>query len=194
MTCTAIENLSADDFKTHFVRDFPYLSNVTWSISSTYNTDDIVYYSVNEKFYKCKNDSVTSVPTTTADWDIHSDSIYNYILDADITKAYNQAVINFACSLFGTDASTELAFYYLWAHYLVIDLKNASGGVSSGGNYPVSSRSVGSVSESYNIPEKYMKNPYYSYIAQSGYGQKYLSLIITRQIGNFKVVGGISLP
>ena len=46
-----------------------------------------------------------------------------------------------------------------------------------GGGGIVQSKSVGSVSESYAIPQWMLNNPSYSMYAVNGYGRKYLSLI-----------------
>lgn len=116
----------------------------------------------------------------------------NFVLDSDIEKAFAQAKIKFNQSLFGTNEEIELGYLWLTAHYMVIDLQAAQQGASSAGaRFNVSSRSVGSVSESYDIPETYKKNPFISFLSKTAYGEKYFSLIQSRIIGNtFAVCGG----
>ncbi len=116
------------------------------------------------------------------------------VMDADISKAMSEAKITFNQSFFPDDASVRLGYYYLTAHYLVIDLQNASAGLAGVSSNPVSSRSVGSVSESYAIPDKYLKNPVLAFLSKTGYGQKYLSMILPQMVGNMASVAGWTNP
>jgi hypothetical protein len=183
-----LDSIVVQDFKDLFFRDFPYL--VIWDATKTYNTDKEVYYSTNELFYKCLNDGVTSLPTVTTDWDKITDDIYNYVLDADIEKAFTEAQVNFNQSLFGSDANIQLAYLYLTAHFLVVDLRRSSQGVNSKGDYSASSQSVGSVSESLHIPDKMANNPIFQLYTTTGYGMKYLNLVLPRLVGNVGVIRG----
>ena len=121
-------------------------------------------------------------------------SIYScqkdYVMDADITRAFAEADINFNESLFGTDASLKLTFLYLAAHYLVNDLKAAEQGSRSAGEFPVSSRSIGGVSESYAIPNWILNDPVLGQFATTKYGMKYISLVKPLLIGNVVVYEG----
>lgn len=113
----------------------------------------------------------------------------SYVMDADITKAFSEAAINFNEGLFGDDDSLRITFLYLAAHYLCIDLQAANQGLGSAGLFPAVSRSVGSVSESYNMPE-WANDPILGYFATTRYGQKYVSLIKPLLIGNVAVYEG----
>lgn len=188
-----LNDITVSDFKTHFSRDFLYLP--VWSDETTYNSDQVVYYTPNGLFYKALANGITSVPPSTPlEWELQADSVNNYVLDSDITKAFGEARVNFNQSLFGRDENITLAYLYLTAHYLIMDLQNALSGVESKGGFIVNSRSVGSVSEGYAIPEKYTKSPVYSYYAQTGYGLKYLSFLTNRAIGNVVSVAGATRP
>jgi hypothetical protein len=134
------------------------------------------------------------LPTVTANWDIVSDNVDNYVLDADIEKAFNEAKITFNQSLFSSEENVKIGFLYLTAHYLVNDLRAALKGLSGTAAFPLQSRSVGSVSESYGIPEMYLKNPVYSFYTQSAYGLKYLNLILPQLVGNVVSVMGATRP
>lgn len=137
---------------------------------------------------------------TIADFKAHFVRDFSYgsttetVMDADLNKAFAEARANFNQSLFGTDEQLKIAFFYLAAHYLVTDLQNASAGLSGSGLNVVASRSVGSVSESYAIPEQYLKDPILSFISKTGYGQKYLSLVLPLLIGNVQSVAGWTEP
>ena len=116
------------------------------------------------------------------------------IQDADILKAFAEASLNFNPSFFSTEDEQKLGFLYLAAHYLVIDIQNSSQGL--GGKYEgiMSSKSVGSVSVGYTIPDWVMGHPIYSLLSQSKYGMKYLSLIIPSLVGNITAVRGATHP
>lgn len=116
-----------------------------------------------------------------------------YISDGDIKRALGEALAIFPCDLFESDEMKTLALLYLTAHYLCQDFKNAQQGLNSTGTYPATSKTVRNVSESYSLPNSITNNPMLSYIAQTGYGQKYLSLYWPRTIGRIRVVGGWTL-
>lgn len=117
-----------------------------------------------------------------------------FVTDADINKAYGQASLNFNNSLFGEDADAEIAYKWLSAFYLVYDLQASSKGLTSQSNFPISSKSVGSVSIGFTVPEKYARDPYLSIFTGNGYGLKYLSLLLPRLVGNIVAIGGATLP
>lgn len=189
-----LSTITVDDFKAQFTRDFPYLP-VWQAPPAFYNNGDEVYYPVTRLFYTANKNNVTSVPTTGADWVETPDDVANYVQDSDITRAFGEALVVFNQALFSTDANIKMAFLYVVAHYLCIDLQAAMAGISGGGTIGImSGRTVGSVSESYTIPEAYLSNPVLAGYTKTNYGQKYLSLILTKLVGNFGVVAGTTLP
>jgi len=119
-----------------------------------------------------------------------SSDINLYILDSDITKAQNTALVNFNSGMFDSDENTTIAFQYLTAFYLVLSLQTSAQGVGSQVNFPVSSKSVGGVSISFTIPERILKNPVFSIFAQNGYGLTYLQLCLPYTIGNVHLIEG----
>ena len=186
-THTAISTLTAQDFKDQFTRGFQYLP--TWLVGSTYNAGVIVYYDINDLFYRCTvNGTIGIVPTDTNNWEIIIDERVNYILDGDIVNAYQEACISYSPSLFGADDAVKLSYLYLTAHYLVHDLR--SNGLESAASHPLASQSVGSVSASYSIPEYILKTPIYSFYATSGYGLKYLNFLLPAMAGNVCAISG----
>lgn len=183
-----LNTITVQDFKEQFPRDFPYLP--VWSISSTYNQGQRVYYETTALFYDCLNNGVTSVPTETNDWLQVADDINNYVQDADIERAFAEAQMVFNQSLFYDDAEIKLAYLYLTAFFLVEDIRRATNGLNSTSSFNVSSRSVGSVSESYDIPDAYRDSPQLAYLAKNGYGEKYLMLVYGRTRGFILTVKG----
>jgi hypothetical protein len=174
------------DFKIQFPRFNPTYLPV-YIPTNLYANGDIVYY--NGAFYQCivASGVTSTLPTNTTDWTSYSDSVLNYTQDSDILTAMLEADINFNISLFPNVETQNLVFLYLTAFYLTLDFRNASGGNYAG---ITTSKSVGSVSEGYSIPQWVMKSPTMSIYASNGYGLKYLSLIYPYMIGNVILVNG----
>jgi len=189
-----LDLITVADFKALFARDFPYLP--VWSNTKLYNKDAVVYYENTELFYKALVNGVPvgTLPTDGDYWVLYPDNIYNYVLDADITKAFAEAQLVFNQTLFTSDANITLGYLYLTAHYLVNDINTSNAGLQSTGSYPVTGRTVGSVSENYEIPQYYLDNPLYLFYNKTGYGQKYLSMILPFLVGNVYAVAGTTLP
>ena len=114
----------------------------------------------------------------------------DYVIDADITKAIAEGEINFNSSSYGTNAQITNVFMYLAAFYLVFNLQNSMKGITSQSKFPINSNSVGSVSISFQIPERYAKDPVLSMYTQNGYGMKYLSLVLPFLSGNVDLIEG----
>lgn len=175
----SVNNITVEDFKALFTRDFPYVPY--WQSGKSYLKDDVVYWGDN--FYQSKINANTDEPPTS-NWQLYNDSLFNYVTDDDISRAFVEAQINFNPQLFPNCETMRLVFCYLAAHYLVIDLNNAQNPLAFGFMGFTQSKSVGSVSESYGIPQWVMSNPKLSMYAQTGYGRKYLSLIQPYLTGN----------
>lgn len=178
MSC--ICNVTVDDFKVLFTRDFPYLPD--YIEGKAYFKDDVVYYEGN--FYKSLIDANLTAPNNETNWALTKDSTDNYIQDSDIERAFVEASVNFNAKLFSDCNKAQMVYLYLVAHYLVIDLNNASNPLALGFMGFTQSKSVGSVSESYGIPQWVMNSRTLSLYAQTGYGRKYLSEIVPYLVGN----------
>lgn len=176
MTCNF--NVTVDEFKALFTRDFPYLPQ--WEYGKAYFINDVVYYDGN--FYQSKTDGNLDQPPSE-NWQLYNDNENNYISDNDISRAFAEAKVNFNPQMFSCE-SKSMVFCYLAAHYLVIDLNNAQNPLALGFMGFTQSKSVGSVSESYGIPQWMLNNSKLSLYAQTGYGRKYLSLIQPYLTGN----------
>lgn len=172
------KTVTVEQFKSYYARDFYNYFLPVWNADKTYFKGNVIYYTDNN-FYTSLTDNNTTLPTDADNWLITGNlSIYNYITDDDIQRAIGQALLN-ANERFGADDNDKITiFLHLVAFYLVMDLKNASAGLNSSYAGLVASKSVGSVSESYNFPNWVVNNPLYSIYSQNGYGMKYLSLII----------------
>lgn len=179
-------NVSISDFKTQFPRFSPEYLPV-YVAGSTHFEGNIVYYPDTALFYECIAVTTTNLPTNTTDWKLYNDSVLNYTQDSDIQEAINEAFVNFNEGLFKDESTAKLVFLFLVAHYLTIDFGIALGSVQIG---ITTSKSVGSVSESYTIPNWLLNNPALSAYATTPYGIKYASLIRPYLIGNFFIAKG----
>lgn len=113
-----------------------------------------------------------------------------YIRDKDIENAFAQANLNFNESLWDNDDNKKLAYMFLTAHYLCMDMQMSEAGINSQGQFQMNSKSVGNVSASYTIPEMYQNDPILNYFSQTQFGCKYLSMLIPRAVGRIAVVRG----
>lgn len=169
----SIENITVNDFKNLFTRDFPYLP--LYVEGKAYFEGDIAYIEPN--FYTSLVDGNTSVPPNSANWQLANESVNDYISDSDILRAFAEARVNFNANLFADDATAIMVFCYLAAHYLVIDLNNAQNPLALGSMGFIQSKSVGSVSISYGVPQWALNDKQLGMYAQTGYGMKYISLV-----------------
>lgn len=112
-----------------------------------------------------------------------------YITDADITTAFGQAKINFPVRLFDEETG-RIAYLFLTAHYLCMDMQMAESGIASTGQYIITSKSVGDVSASYGVPNKFLTDPFLNYFSTTQFGMKYLSMLYPRTVGAVNVVLG----
>lgn len=176
--------ITVEEFKAQFPRFTPHYLPV-YINGKTYFKDDVVFY--DEYFYKVKVANTNNLPTVQTDWELYNDTVLNYTQDTDITDAIEEASINFNCGLFPNKQTAKLVFMFLVAHYLTVDFMNAQGTNFAG---IMTSRSVGSVSESYSIPQWIMNNSALAPYSTTGYGIKYCTLIRPYLIGNVFIVKG----
>ena len=179
--------VTVSDFKAQFPRFTPEYLPVYKA--GTYFKGDIVYYADTALFYECKADSTTSLPTVTQDWKLYNDSVLNYTQDSDIQEAIQEASVNFNENLFADKTKAKLVFLFLVAHYLTVDF-NIALGINQVGI--ATSKSVGSVSEGYTIPQWILNNNALAPYATTGYGIKYATLLRPYLIGNIMLFKGRS--
>ena len=135
------------DFKTQFVRDFPYGTN----------------------------------PNTS-------------ILDQDITNAFNYTDVNFNDGLFATPESYKLGYLLLSAHYLVLNIRQSSQGLSGQFNFTQSGKGAGSVNEAFSIPQRILDNPEFAMLAKTNYGAQFLLLVLPQMSGQIFNAFGSTRP
>lgn len=116
------------------------------------------------------------------------------VLDQDIQKAYGQTNINISEAIWSNQAEYTIGYLLLAAHWLVIDLRMASQGIAGAYSWVTTSKSVGSVSESFQIPQRILDNPEMAQLAQTNYGAKYLQLLLPRMAGQMFNAYGSTRP
>ena len=99
----------------------------------------------------------------------------DYVTDTDLTRAIAEATLSFNDTLF---SDPSVPFAYLVAFHLVSNLQLSAKGISSQSKFPISSETVGGVSISFQIPDRYQKDPIIQQYAQNGYGKKYLEFAL----------------
>lgn len=105
------------------------------------------------------------------------------VLDADIGKAYGQTNVNFPQDLWADQGTYTIGYFLLSAHYLVMDLRMASQGISGQFSWVQTSKSVGSVSEGLQVPQRIMDNPEWAMLTKTNYGAKFLMLVLPQMCG-----------
>lgn len=116
------------------------------------------------------------------------------ILDQDITSSFLSTNVNINPGLFPDQGTYTLAYLFLSAHYLVMNIRQSSQGINGQYNFLQASKGVGSVNESFSIPERIMANPYWAMLTKTNYGQSYLQLLLPQLAGQFYTVMGTTLP
>jgi len=116
------------------------------------------------------------------------------VQDADINTGLALAYVNCNPAFFQTQQLYTLGFLYLAAHYMVVNLRNSMQGIASKYNWLTSNRSVGSITEGYEIPERVRKSPILSQLSTTTYGAQYLTMTIPQLIGNYATFYRQTLP
>lgn len=139
--------------------------------------------------------------------DFRYGSGFDTVRDEDIQSALNFASTVYNPALFDTtvigvvpNVTSEalMAYLYATAHFLVLSLQAAGGlsavpkaqGPTSQGEGLVSSKSVGSVSISYQWPPMVVDNPALYQFTKTSYGQQYLQILMLKLVGNVEIVAG----
>lgn len=116
------------------------------------------------------------------------------VMDSDITKAQGEALFNFNGDLFSSQDNYSICFNLLTAHFLVMDLRMSGQGIAGQFSWNATSKSVGSVSEGIQIPDRIMANPEFAYLTKTNYGTKYLMLLLPMLSGQVFIVAGSTRP
>ncbi len=121
------------------------------------------------------------------------------IMSAAATQTITQDTLTIGGPSGYTVSESQIAYLYLTAHLLVMSLQaaggtgapaSAKGQYSSGGGI-IQSKSVGGVTVNYAFPDYVINSPTLSLYLRTGYGQKYLTMLLPKMAGRrVFVVGG----
>lgn len=117
-------------------------------------------------------------------------SAMSQVMDSDITNAFADAEVNLNPELWENQANYTTGYLLLSAHFLVTNIRASSQGINGNFEWLVSSKGVGSVSESFSIPDRVMKNPYLAMLSKTNYGAKYLMMILPQLTGQVFITAG----
>lgn len=107
-----------------------------------------------------------------------------FVQDSDIQRAFDESKPGFNQGIFGLDSTIRVAYLLLSAHWLAFNLMNSVGGLGGGGSPgPVSSKTVGNVSETFKISEAFINDPILGFYNKTSYGQRYLAFIRPYMVG-----------
>lgn len=116
------------------------------------------------------------------------------ILDQDIMNSYTYTNVNFNPGFFADQGSYTLGYLLLSAHYLVLNVRQSSQGLSGQFNFTQSGKGAGSVNEAFAIPQRILDNPEFAMLAKTNYGAQYLMLLLPQLSGQMFNVYGTTLP
>lgn len=116
------------------------------------------------------------------------------VLDSDVSSAFVFTNPNINYSLFPDQATYSLAYNLLAAHYMVINLRASSQGISGQYNFLQAGKGAGGVSESFSIPQRILDNPVLAMYCKTNYGAMYVQLILPYLSGQMVVVYGGTNP
>jgi len=105
------------------------------------------------------------------------------VRDKDVQRALDDTAISFASGLWADQSQYTTGFLLLSAHHLVMNLRASSQGTAGTFDWLTGSKGVGSVSESYQIPERILANPELAMYSKTNYGAKFLMLILPQLTG-----------
>lgn len=116
------------------------------------------------------------------------------VQDQDITRAIEDASVNFSQDLFANQTTFNNGYLLLTAHFLTMNLRASSQGMNGKLPWLQSGKGVGSVSESFAIPQRILDNPEYAMLAQTNYGAQFLFLVLPQLTGQVFAVYGRTNP
>ena len=116
------------------------------------------------------------------------------ILDQDIANAYAEVNVNFNPALWSDQGSYNLGYLLLAAHYLVLNILSSSQGISGQFSWNQTAKSVGSVSETLQIPQRILDNPEFALLSKTNYGARFLALVLPQLSGQIFIAHGSTRP
>lgn len=120
------------------------------------------------------------------------------VMDADVSRAFDDAMLVYNPSLFSIPEGQK-AFMYLVAHFIRTNIQAVGGlqvkpeglGVENQGEQVLASAGVSGVSQGFvEPPERVKRNPVFLQLWVTTYGQKYVGMAMLKTIGAVGTVSG----
>lgn len=115
------------------------------------------------------------------------------VVAQDIQNALSEMTDDFPQGLFATQSEFTTCALLLAAHIMVMSIKEGAG-LNAQPAWIQTQKAVGNVSESFQIPQRIMDNPYYAWLCQTYYGRRYLMKLLPRLNGQMFTVQGRTKP
>lgn len=116
------------------------------------------------------------------------------VTDVDIAKAFRFTNAQINQALFDAQENYTLGYMLLAAHCLVTNLRASSQGISGQYSFLEQSKSVGSVSQAFSIPQRILDNPDFAMLAKTNYGAQYLQMLLPLLSGQMAIAYGSTRP
>lgn len=116
------------------------------------------------------------------------------VLPVDIVNAFNLVDITINPALWANQTQFTIAYCYLAAHFLVLNLRASSQGLNGQWNWAENSKAVAGVSEGFEIPERIKNNPDFMQYYKTNYGAMYMGLLWPLLCGQTFTVMGRTKP
>ncbi len=106
------------------------------------------------------------------------------VRDVDVNNAFTQLDANFNEGLFASQATYQEAYLQLAAHYLCLNMIAASQGVGGSAQWVTINKSIDSITEGFEVPDRIKRSPMLAQFSKTSYGMLYLDLIGPLLVGN----------
>lgn len=116
------------------------------------------------------------------------------VLDQDILNAFILVDNTINQGLWATQSIYQQMYGYLAAHFLVLNLRASSQGLSGKWSWLETGKSVGPASSSFQIPQRIIDNPDFAAYMSTYYGAMYLNMLWPQLVGNVFAVCGTTQP
>lgn len=117
------------------------------------------------------------------------------VTDYDIARAITAAMqFNFNPGLFSSQAAFTYASNLLCAHYLCETVIAGTTGLNGKAEWLTRAKTVGNVSEDFDIPKRILNSPFLSKLSKTTYGAQFLELVSPQLIANFQTFYRQTLP
>lgn len=117
--------------------------------------------------------------------------VTDYDLQAAIVAAMS---FNINPCLFSSQTAYTYAYNLLVAHYLCENIAAGNTGIFGKAEWLTSAKTVGNVTEHYEIPDRVIRSPYLSKLSKTTYGAQFLELVSPQLIGNIAPFHRQALP